>query len=99
MSRIMVTPEELSRLSAEFDMAASSVLENVLSIKNLTAQLNGSWEGEISTAYTQKIETEIQHSENLSQILLALSDELRRVSQSYQLCESDLTSKIADLFG
>lgn len=97
MDRIKTTPEGLMRLSTKLGGAADSITNNLVIINKLMDELNHSWESNVSITYVEKIRSEMVHSENLVQTLMALSETLIELTQAYQAVESDMTSKIADM--
>ena len=97
MALIMVNPEDLVSLAAEFDEVANNIIKNDSRIYGLIDRLDHSWQGEASTAYMQKIKSEMQCSKNLAQILMELSKNLMQLSQVYQEAESNLTSRIVNM--
>ena len=98
MASIKITPEDLTRLSHEFEDASRSIRGNLSMIMHLMSRLDSSWQGRVIDEYMQRIEKESQHSENLAQVLLMVSDTLRKASQAYQESEDQLTSRISDMF-
>lgn len=84
---LRVTPEELSRTSAEFSTKASTVQGITNNMMQIVTGLGSAWRGDANTAYIQKFKGLEDDMTRLYKMIQEHSQDLQEMSTMYSQAE------------
>lgn len=98
MSCIKITPDELGRLSYEFNEVSLQIDANIRAVKELLVHLDSSWSGNPVVQLTDEINHQLANTQRLTESLTALSKYLGETQQQYRMLEESTADSIASQF-
>ena len=84
---LKVTPEKLSQASSEFGTAASQVNQITQQMLQIVRSTNSTWQGEASTAYSQKFNSLDEDMQQIYRMINEHSTDLQEMATQYQQAE------------
>lgn len=84
---IKVTPEKLISASNEFSTSANQVNQLTQQMLDLIRNINSSWQGEASTAYTQKFNSLDEDMQQIFRMITEHATDLNDMAVQYQNAE------------
>lgn len=84
---LRVTPERLSTASNEFAQSATQVNQITQQMIEIIRATNSSWQGEASTAYTQKFNSLDEDMQQIYRMISEHSQDLQEMATQYKNAE------------
>lgn len=96
---LKVTPEKLISTSDEFNTTGGQIRTLTQNMVSMVDSLKSSWEGEASTAYSQKFHQLENDMEKMHRMINEHVKDLQEMARQYQLAENDNVQTGSSLAG
>ncbi|MDQ0087471.1 WXG100 family type VII secretion target [Paenibacillus anaericanus] len=87
MSRILITPEEMDRISTQFKTGATQSQEISTKLNSAIQAMQGQWDGMTQQRFFQRYETDKKNMQTYIQMLNEVSDELKTISDRFRAAD------------
>lgn len=96
---LRVTPEQLESTASEFSSKASAISTLTTNMMNTVTGLSSAWEGDASTAYTNKFKELADDIQRMINMVKEHSTDLTEMAQVYRSAETANTEEAQALAG
>ncbi len=86
---LKVTPEKLIQTSGEFALAGGQIKNLTGEMLSLIKNLNGMWQGEAATAYSNKFDSLAPDMEKIYRMIQEHVQDLQEMARQYQHAENE----------
>ncbi|MDR0268490.1 WXG100 family type VII secretion target [Paenibacillus sp.] len=87
MARILITPEEIDKVSSLFNQGSQQSRELASKLNSAIQSMQGQWDGMTQQRFFQRYETDKKNMETYITMLNEVSQELSKISERFRAAD------------